>query len=100
MVKRIGRRPVLQGLVVGAAVIAAPAIVRAAEKLTVAKSIADSLCYTPIDIGLAKGCYQKHGLELDVVSFSGSAGMHQAMAAGSLDIALGSGSTMVDVFKG
>lgn len=100
MVNRIGRRPVLQGLAASAALIASPAVVRAAEKLTVAKSIADSLAYTPIDIGLAKGIYQKHGLELDVVSFSGSAGMHQAMAAGSLDIALGSGSTMVDVFKG
>ena len=101
MTKRIGRRPMLQGLAAGAALIAAPAIVRAAPaKLTVAKSIADALPYTPIDVGLAKGMYQKYGLELDVVSFAGSAGMHQAMTAGSLDIELGSGSTMVDVFKG
>ena len=100
MTRLLGRRPVLQGLAATAALIAAPAIVRAAEKLTVAKSIADALPYTPIDVGLAKGIYQKHGLELDVVSFAGSAGMHQAMTAGSLDIELGSGSTMVDVLKG
>ena len=97
----IGRRPVLQGIAASAALFAAPAIVRAAgEKLTVAKSIADALPYTPIDVGLAKGFYQKRGLDLEVLSFAGSAGMHQAMTGGALDIELGSGSTMVDVFKG
>ena len=34
------------------------------------------------------------------IAFSGSAGMHQAMTAGALDIALGSGSTMVNIVKG
>lgn len=101
-----GRRPVLQGLAATAlagvaGLVAAPRVARAAaEKLTVAKSIADALPYTPIDVGLAKGFYQKRGLALDVVGFAGSAGMHAAMTSGALDIELGSGSTMVDVYKG
>lgn len=101
MKQHLGRRPVLQGLAASAGLLAAPSIARAAsEKLLVAKSIADLLAYTPIDVGLAKGFYQKRGLELEVMSFTGSARMHQAMTAGEVDIALGSGSTMVDVYKG
>ncbi|HVA15573.1 MAG TPA: ABC transporter substrate-binding protein [Stellaceae bacterium] len=100
-IQHLGRRPVLKGLAAATALLAAPRIARSAtQKLTVAKSIADALPYTPIDVGLAKGFYQKRGLALDVVSFAGSAGMHQAMTSGALDIELGSGSTMVDVFKG
>ena len=101
MKRSLGRRPVLKGLAASAALLAAPRIsCGAAAKLTVAKSISDLLAYTPIDVGLAKGLFQKHGVELDVIAFSGSAGMHQAMTAGALDIALGSGSTMVNIVKG
>ncbi len=97
----LGRRPVLQGLAASAALLGAPRLSRGATtKLTVAKSIAALLAYTPIDVGVAKGIFQKHGVELDVIAFSGSAGMHQAMTSGALDIALGSGSTMVNITKG
>lgn len=100
--RRLRRRAVLQGVAVSAAgLMAVPYIARAAtEKLRVAKSIADLLAYTPIDVGLAKDFYQKRGLELEIISFAGSARMHEAMTAGEVDIALGSGSTMVDVYKG
>ena len=101
-ITRIGRRPVLKGLAAAAAgSIAAPYYARAAtQKIRVAKSIAPLLAYTPVDVGLAKGFYQKRGLEIEIVSFMGSSHMHQAMTAGSLDVELGSGSTMVDVYKG
>ncbi len=101
MTTSFGRRPVLKGLAASAALFGAPRLSRgAATKLTVAKSIADLFAYTPIDVGLAKGNFAKHGVELDVITFNGSAGMHQAMTAGALDIALGSGSTMVNIVKG
>ncbi|HEY3917113.1 MAG TPA: ABC transporter substrate-binding protein [Stellaceae bacterium] len=99
---RLGRRPVLKGLAATAAAsLAMPRIGRAAgEKLVVGKSVATLLAYTPIDVGLANNLYQKHGLDLEVVAFDGSARLHQAMVAGSIDIALGSGATMSDVGKG
>lgn len=101
MEKTIGRRPLLQSIAAAAAFIAAPSISRgAARKLTIAKSIPNLMAYTPIDVGLAKGIYAKHELEIEAIAFSGSAGMHQAMTAGALDIALGSGSTMVNIVKG
>ncbi len=102
--KRLGRRPVLKALAASAAAAtttAMPRIGRAAqEKLIVGKSVATLLAYTPIDIGLANNFYQKHGLDLEVVAFNGSARMHQAMIGGNIDIALGSGATMSDVGKG
>jgi ABC-type nitrate/sulfonate/bicarbonate transport system substrate-binding protein len=99
--KRFGRRPLLRGLAASAAAVAMPRIARAAPpKLIVGKSIATLLAYTPIDVGLANGFYKQHGVELEVVSLNGSARLHQAMTAGSIDIALGSGATMSDVGKG
>jgi NitT/TauT family transport system substrate-binding protein len=85
----------------GATSIAMPRIGRAAsQKLTVGKSIATLLAYTPIDFGLANNFYQKRGLELEVVSFNGAARMHQAMVSGAIDIALGSGAAMANIGKG
>jgi NitT/TauT family transport system substrate-binding protein len=99
MKKAIGRRPVLQGI--AASLIAAPPISRGAtRKLTVAKSIPNLMAYTPIDVATAKGYFAKHEIEIESIAFSGSASMHQAMTAGALDIALGSGSTMVNIVKG
>lgn len=105
MVQRcLGRRPVLKAMAasaVAATTIAMPRIGRAApQKLVVGKSVATLLAYTPIDVGLANNLYQKRGLDLEVVAFDGSARLHQAMVAGSIDIALGSGATMSDVGKG
>lgn len=100
--KRLGRRPVLKGLAASAAAtLAMPYVARAAnQKLVVGKSIATLLAYTPIDVGLANNLYAKHGIDLDVPAFDGSARLHQAMVSGSIDIALGSGATMSDVGKG
>ena len=100
--KRWRRRTVLKGLAATAAVsLSMPHVARAANrKLVVGKSIATLLAYTPIDVGLANNLYQKHGIDLEVVAFAGSAHLHQAMIAGSIDIALGSGATMSDVAKG
>jgi NitT/TauT family transport system substrate-binding protein len=101
MKKAIGRRPVLQGIAAAASLIAAPPISRGAtRKLTVAKSIPNLMAYTPIDVATAKGYFAKHEIEIESIAFSGSASMHQAMTAGALDIALGSGSTMVNIVKG
>lgn len=101
MKKTIGRRPLLQGMAAAASLIAVPHITRGAtRKLTVAKSIPNLMAYTPIDVAAARGYFAKYQIEIDSIAFSGSAGMHQAMTAGALDIALGSGSTMVNIVKG
>src|SRR5580698_7234087 len=72
----------------------------AADKLRVAKSSPESFSFTPLDIGSEVGIFAGNGLDLDIVGFSGGAKMHQALAAGTLDVAFGSGPQMALTAKG
>jgi ABC-type nitrate/sulfonate/bicarbonate transport system substrate-binding protein len=78
--------------------VAAPA--SALEKLRTGKAIALPFDFTPLDIGMEKGFFQKHGLELEISSFAGSAKLQQALAADAIDIGLGSGPELAFVAKG
>ncbi len=49
---------------------------------------------------MAHGYFRNAGIAIDELTFNGSSKMHQAMVGGAIDIALGSGSTMVDILKG
>jgi NitT/TauT family transport system substrate-binding protein len=72
----------------------------AAEKLRVGKAVPEAFSFTPLDIGMRKGLFAKHGIEVESIAFTGDARMQQAMAADSLDIALGSGPAMAFIVKG
>jgi NitT/TauT family transport system substrate-binding protein len=85
-------------LATGAMILAAPAA--AAEKLRVGKAVPEAFSFVPLDIGMRKGFFAKHGLEIESVAFAGDARMQQAMASDSLDIALGSGPAMAFIVKG
>ena len=85
-------------LATGAMVLAAPA--SAAEKLRVGKAVPEAFSFVPLDIGMRKGFFAKHGLEIESIAFAGDARMQQAMASDSLDIALGSGPAMAFIVKG
>jgi NitT/TauT family transport system substrate-binding protein len=74
--------------------------VRAADKLTVGKAAQTSTAVMPIDVGVKAGVFAAHGLDVEVVNFAGSAKMHQAMLAGSVDIGIGGGPEMALVAKG
>jgi NitT/TauT family transport system substrate-binding protein len=97
-------RPVLRALgaalalAAGAMILAAPA--GAAEKLRVGKAVPEAFSFVPLDIGMRKGFFAKHGLEIESIAFAGDARMQQAMASDSLDIALGSGPAMAFIVKG
>lgn len=85
-------------ILVALALIAAPA--RAAETLRVAKAQAFAYAFLPLDIGIEMGFFAKRGLAIEASQLDGSGKMHQAMAAGSIDIALGAGSDMAFIAKG
>lgn len=72
----------------------------AAETLRVGKAIALPFDFTPLDVGIAKGFYQRHGLEIEAVNFAGSAKLQQGLAANAVDIGLGSGPELSFVAKG
>ena len=72
----------------------------AADKLVVGKAAPGAFSFVPPDIGMQEGFFQKYGVELETVGLSGSAKLHQAMAAGSIDIGLGAGSDLIFPVKG
>lgn len=78
----------------------AGATARAADHLRVGKPEARAFDFAPIEIGSEAGIFAKHGIEAESIGFGGGGKMHQAMAAGALDIALGSGPEMASIVKG
>lgn len=81
------------------AVIAAPEA-SADTTLTVGKASANADPIIPVNIGDKVGIFQKHGLDLKIVDFTGGAKMVQAMTAGAIDIGNGAGTEMASVAKG
>jgi hypothetical protein len=65
--------------------------VSAATTLTVGKASATSDALVAVDIGFERGIFEKHGLDLKIVNFTGGSKMDQAMAAGSLTSRAGDG---------
>jgi NitT/TauT family transport system substrate-binding protein len=72
----------------------------AAEHLRVGNPEAVGFDFSPVTVGTETGIFARHGLEIESFSFAGGAKVHQAMAAGSLDMALGSGPDMAFIAKG
>jgi NitT/TauT family transport system substrate-binding protein len=97
---RVSRGRMAAAAVAVLSIIAAAAPASALEKLRTGKAIALPFDFTPLDIGTAKGFFQKRGLELDISSFAGSAKLQQALGADAIDIGLGSGPELAFVAKG
>ncbi len=72
----------------------------AQDKLRVGTAQAEPFDFTPPAVGLAKGFFKEHGVDLELISVAGSAKLQQALAAGALDIGLGSGPELAFVAKG
>ena len=72
----------------------------ALDTIRVGKSVPIAWTFTPLDIGVETGIWEKHGLKLDITSFGGDAKVQQALAANGVDFALGSGPGMGFAAKG
>jgi ABC-type nitrate/sulfonate/bicarbonate transport system substrate-binding protein len=72
----------------------------AAYKVRVGKSVTQPFPFAPIEIGLEKGIWARHGLELEVSIFAGDAKLQQALVANSVDFGLGSGPSIGFLAKG
>jgi ABC-type nitrate/sulfonate/bicarbonate transport system substrate-binding protein len=70
------------------------------EKLRIGKSQAEPLDFTPPEVGLAKGIFQKHGVDIEITVFAGAAKQQQALLADAVDIGLGGGPEMTSIAKG
>jgi NitT/TauT family transport system substrate-binding protein len=80
--------------------IAYAATASAATTLTVGKAAPNADPIIPVDVGNKLGIFQKHGLNLKIIDFTGGSKMATAMAANSIDIGDGAGTEMALVAKG
>jgi ABC-type nitrate/sulfonate/bicarbonate transport system substrate-binding protein len=80
------------------AALAAPA--QAEDTVRVGKAVAYAFSFSPLDVGIAAGLFEKHGLKVEISSFSGAARLQQALAANGVDIGLGGGVDLAFVAKG
>ncbi len=53
------------------------------EKVRVGKAVPEAFSFVPLDIGMQKGFFKKHNLEVESIAFAGDAKMQQAAAAGA-----------------
>jgi NitT/TauT family transport system substrate-binding protein len=70
------------------------------DVLRVGKAVPEAFSFVPLDVGVQEGIFKKYGLDVQSTAFSGDAKLQQAMAADSIDIALGSGPGMAFIVKG
>ena len=73
---------------------------RAADKIRVGNPSVQSFSFLPLRLGITRGFFSRYGIDPEEVTLNGSAKMHQAMAAGSLDIGLGAGPDLIFAVKG
>ncbi len=73
---------------------------RAADLVRVGTPSADDFHFSMATVGVTTGIFKKEGIELRIVALAGGAKLHQAMTAGSLDVALGAGTDIGLVAKG
>ena len=78
----------------GATAFAAP------DKLRIGTPEAVGFNFYMLDAGIDLGIFRKYDLDIERIDVEGGAKLHQAMAAGSLDIALGGGTDLLFVAKG
>jgi ABC-type nitrate/sulfonate/bicarbonate transport system substrate-binding protein len=91
-------RVIAAAMLAGAAALPAPAT--AAETLRIGKSVPEAFVFLPVDVGVRNGLFKKHGLDIDIRGFGGSAKLIQGLTSGGLDIGLGSGPDMAYTEKG
>ncbi|HEY3920389.1 MAG TPA: ABC transporter substrate-binding protein [Stellaceae bacterium] len=91
------------GAIAAVAILAAAGAVRPAvanETLRVGIAQVGPIDFTPPQVGMEKGIFQKHGVDLDVVVFAGAAKQQQGLVADAVDFGLGGGPEMSTVAKG
>jgi len=83
-------RGLIAGLVAGALACVSTAAC-ALDTIRLGKAVPNSFAFGATEVGIEAKIFESEGLDVAVSSFRGDAQMQQALAAGSLDVGLGSG---------
>lgn len=98
------RRSTVCGLLITIGLIAlSPALVAPAyaeDLVRIGNPAADDFHFSFANVGTEAGIFKANGIGLQITSLAGGAKLHQAMTAGSLDIALGAGTDFGLIVKG
>src|SRR3984893_2829264 len=73
---------------------------RTETKVRVGKAVSEAFSFVPVDIGIETGIFKRHAIDVEKYDFGGSAKLQQALAAGSIDVGLGSGPELAFIVKG
>src|SRR4051812_1624659 len=73
---------------------------QAQTKVRIGKPQAGAFQFVPVDVGLEAGIFKKHGLDVESSDFGGGPRVQQALTAGALDLAIGSGPELAMIVKG
>ena len=77
-----------------APVVLGPMAPARAETLNVGEPQATVFDFVPLHVGVEKGIFTRHGVDVKIFDLRGAAEQQQAMIAGAIDIGLGSGPAM------
>src|SRR5207247_11163801 len=61
------------------------------DKIRLGKAVPNSFAFGATEVGIGAKIFEQEGLEIEVTRFRGDAQLKKALAAESLDVALGSG---------
>src|SRR5882757_10655669 len=89
--RRISRRRVVGGALAAPFVLLSGRQALALDKIRFGKSVPNSFAFSTAEVGTDAKIWQQENVELAVSAFRGDAQMQQALAAGALDVAVGSG---------
>jgi NitT/TauT family transport system substrate-binding protein len=87
-------------LVLAAMSMSASLPAQAQTKVRIGKPQAGAFQFVPVDVGIEVGIFKKHGLDVESSDFGGGPRVQQALTAGALDFAIGSGPELAMVVKG
>ncbi len=87
-------------LLVAGALATLVGVAQAQTKVRVGQPQAGTFQFVPLQVGTEAGIFKQHGIDLEVISFGGGPRVQQALTAGSIDIAIGSGPELAFIVKG
>jgi NitT/TauT family transport system substrate-binding protein len=94
-------RLIRTALAAAAVMLAQGALPAAAEEaLKVGKSVPQAFGFTPLNVGVEKGLFQKNGVAVEIVDFGGAPRLAQGLISNAVDMGLGSGPDMANIVKG
>lgn len=97
---RTARAIAIAAIAAAVGLAAADGSAQAQTIVRVGKAQANQFGFVPADVGLDTGIFTKHGIDIRISAFGGDAKLNQALAADSIDIALGGGPALAAIVKG